>query len=44
MRIFIIGGGGFIGSHLVKFLLTKKFDITVFDDLSNSSENKIKSM
>lgn len=44
MRIFITGGGGFIGSHLVKFLLTKKFDITIFDNLSNSTENKIKSL
>jgi len=30
-KIFITGGGGYVGSRLVPFLLKKKFTITVYD-------------
>ena len=30
-KIFITGGGGYVGSRLVPFLLKKKFKITVYD-------------
>ena len=33
-NILITGGAGFIGSNLAEFLLKKKFNITVIDDLS----------
>lgn len=33
-RILITGGGGFIGRHLVKLLLSKGRKVTVLDDLS----------
>ena len=44
MKIFITGGGGFVGRHLSKYLLGKKFEITIFDDLSNCSKEMIKSI
>jgi len=33
VRVFVVGGAGFIGSHLVD-LLVERADVTVFDDLS----------
>ena len=44
MKIFITGGGGFIGRHLAKYLLNNKFEITIFDDLSNSTQDMIESI
>lgn len=34
MRILVIGGAGYIGSHVVKSLLNTGFDVRVYDDLS----------
>ena len=34
-KVLITGGAGFIGSNLCDFLLKKKFNITVFDNLSS---------
>ena len=34
MRILVVGGAGFIGSHMVRELLDKGFDPLVFDNLS----------
>ena len=42
MNILITGGAGFIGSHLVDFLLKKKHKITVIDDLSTGRIENIK--
>ena len=34
MNIFITGGTGFIGSHLVEFLLKKKYNVYVLTEYS----------
>ncbi len=38
MKIFVTGGAGFIGKHLIKSLL-KNHEILVYDNLSNSSKS-----
>ena len=35
-RILVAGGTGYIGSHTVIELVQAGYDVTVFDDLSNS--------
>lgn len=42
MKIFVTGGAGFIGSHLVDKLLEKKHTITVYDNLSSGNKEFIK--
>ncbi|MDE5831074.1 MAG: UDP-glucose 4-epimerase GalE, partial [Clostridia bacterium] len=45
MTILVTGGTGYIGSHTVVELLNKGYDVTIVDNLSNSSKdvvNKIK--
>jgi UDP-glucose 4-epimerase len=42
MNILITGGAGFIGSHLTEFLLKKKYNITVIDNLSTGRLQNIK--
>ena len=38
----VTGGAGFIGSHMVDFLLKKKFKIIIIDDLSGGNIKNIK--
>ncbi|MEA3370520.1 MAG: UDP-glucose 4-epimerase GalE [Campylobacterota bacterium] len=42
MKIFITGGAGYIGTHTCVELINAGFDVTVFDNLSNSSLEAIK--
>ncbi len=37
MKIFVTGGMGFIGQHLVSSLLQEKYKVTIYDNLKNSS-------
>ena len=41
MKIIVTGGAGFIGKHLVEFLITKGINVTIFDNFSNSERNSI---
>jgi len=41
MRALVLGGAGFIGSHLVEVLLSEAYDVTVVDDLSSGSRGNL---
>ena len=38
MHILVIGGAGYIGSHVVKALLKRNMEVTVFDNLSTGTK------
>ncbi|HUS48553.1 MAG TPA: GDP-mannose 4,6-dehydratase, partial [Candidatus Paceibacterota bacterium] len=44
MNFFITGGAGFIGSHLVSTLIDLGNKITIYDNFSNSSKEKISTL
>ena len=41
MRVLVIGGAGYIGSHVVKELMTKGHKVTVFDNLSSGLKQNL---
>jgi UDP-glucose 4-epimerase len=44
MKILVTGGAGFIGKYLVKSLLENNHNVTIFDNISNSTKNSISSL
>jgi FlaA1/EpsC-like NDP-sugar epimerase len=34
-KVFVTGGAGFIGSHLVDILVMQRYDVVAYDNLSN---------
>ena len=41
MKILVIGGAGYIGSHVARSLLDKGFSVTVFDNLSSGKRENL---
>jgi len=41
MNILVTGGAGFIGKHLVKFLIENKHNVSILDNFSNSDKKSI---
>lgn len=41
MKVLVAGGAGFVGRHLVRYLLDDGHKVTIFDNLSNSSRDNI---
>ena len=38
----VTGGAGFIGSHMVDLLLSKKYQVRIIDNLSGGHKNNLK--
>src|SRR5574337_243703 len=41
MKLIITGGAGFIGSHLANYLVEKRHDVTIIDNLSHGKLNNL---
>jgi UDP-glucose 4-epimerase len=41
-KVFVTGGAGFIGSHTCVELLKENYDVMVFDNLSNGSDEALR--
>ena len=41
MKILVVGGAGYIGSHMVKCLLRANHDVVIFDNLSKGYRDAI---
>jgi UDP-glucose 4-epimerase len=41
MKILVVGGAGYIGSHVVRAFLDKKYAVTVFDNLSSGCRENL---
>ena len=41
MKILVVGGAGYIGSHMVKWLLSKKHEVAIYDNLSKGYRDAV---
>ncbi len=41
MKIFVVGGAGYIGHHVVRALLDEKYEVTVYDNLSSGKKENL---
>lgn len=41
MKVLVVGGAGYIGSHMASFLLARGHDVTVFDNLSGGHRDAV---
>ena len=41
MNILVVGGAGYIGSHMVKWLLSGDHEVTTFDNLSKGYRDAV---
>lgn len=41
MKILVVGGAGYIGSHMVKMLIANAHDVVTFDNLSNGHRDAV---
>ena len=41
MKTLVIGGAGYIGSHVARILLDNKYDVTVYDNLSSGRKENL---
>ena len=41
MKLLVVGGAGFIGSHMVKLLLSSQHNVLVFDNLSSGHRSSV---
>ena len=44
MRFVVTGGAGFVGSHIVKLLIQKNYDVTVIDNLHSGNKKNLESV
>ena len=44
MNLIVIGGAGFVGNHLVKYLVKKGHDVTVIDNLHKGKKEDLESV
>lgn len=42
MHVLVVGGAGYIGSHMVKWLCQRGFEVTVLDNLCNGYRDAVK--